>query len=631
MTKASNNRLKKIIDKYDVISFDIFDTLIKRNCLKPTDIFEICEIKYNECHSHKVNKFREIRMNAQQAARTISKNDEILLDDIYSNIEYDNLNKNDMKNIEIETEIDYCVQNLRFKEIYDYCVDEKKIIVFVSDMYLDEKIITKILNKNGYKKGRLYLSSTYNKTKYNGGLFNVMLEKEKVKPNKVLHIGDSKKADFISPRINRIKSYKIKHFEKNTLYISPNDDNIYNNILSSFINNTCYGLDKYQKIGYELLGPMCYSFCNWLHKMAKEKKIKKILFCARDMRFIHTAYNYIYGDDAIPNEYFYVSRKSLRLPYFYKNNDLQSFQLMIPEKKMKMKDLLNNLNLEIDDKIIEQYGFYKGEYNCYSLNNNDKFVLFFNDVIYKYIISSPIVKEQYDNFTLYLRNIGFDKNCAIVDLGWKGTTQYSMSKTLGYDFYGFYFGLEKSGFKELNGFSDAFFFNKNDDGLIENEVYSFRSLFEIMFASQQGSTLKYSNNSKKPYVLGQPDNIDCHVIEQIQEYSLKFVEKFSQLNIDIDNTDHILNNFIRIGINPTYKESDVFGDIKFSNMIDGYLAKPDKFYKYIFNPIKFKREVFLSEWKIGFMKRLFKIKLPYYKIYSKLKKMKDGGKDEWHT
>ena len=35
-----------------------------------------------------------------------------------------------------------------------------------------------------------------------------------------------------------------------------------------------------------------------------------------------------------------------------------------------------------------------------------------------------------------------------------------------------------------------------------------------------------------------------------------------------------------------------------------------------------KEDLLDSEWKIGFMKRLFKIKLPYYKIYLLLKKEK---------
>ena len=38
-------KLKKLIDQYDVVSFDVFDTLLLRNVLKPTDLF----LAMNDC------------------------------------------------------------------------------------------------------------------------------------------------------------------------------------------------------------------------------------------------------------------------------------------------------------------------------------------------------------------------------------------------------------------------------------------------------------------------------------------------------------------------------------------------------------------------------------------------------
>lgn len=625
MKKVSNNILKKLIDKHDVISFDIFDTLIKRNCLKPSDIFKICEVKYNSKKSKKISDFKNIRVNAEIKCRSNSNDEEITLEEIYDNIVCENLDKKEMMSIEINCELDYCVANLRFKEIYDYCIKNNKRVLFVSDMYLDEKTILKILEKNGYKTGRLYLSSKYRATKHSGNLYKIVLKNEKIKPSKMLHIGDSKRADFFSPTLCGIISYKINRSVKNTSYISVMDDNLNNNILYSFINNKVYNMNQYERIGYELLGPICYSFCNHLHKVSKEKNINKLFFCSRDMKFIHEAYNYIYNDEAIYNKYFYVSRKSLRLPYFHMNNDFDSFFLMIPDKKMNMKSILGNFNLAIDDKIIEKYGFASEEYNCYSLKDNKKFIKFYNEIVKKEIITNKEIKEQYDNFIKYLNIIGFDRNSAIVDLGWKGTTQYSMNKILKYNTYGIYFGLEKNSFKELDNHSSTFIFNRNDDGVIEDKIYSFRSLFEIMFASQDGSTLKYKSNSSEPYVLGKPDNYDNSILKDIQTSAIKFIKDFSKYNVSLDDTNKILNNFMRIGINPTYEESIIFGNLNFDNMIDGYLAKPDKLIKYVINPLKLKKDIFLSEWKIGFMKRLFKINLPYYRVYNKLKKYKKGG------
>ncbi len=53
--------------KYDIISFDIFDTLITRNMYEPNDIFKLMEEKLN------IESFTEKRQLAENEARKILK------------------------------------------------------------------------------------------------------------------------------------------------------------------------------------------------------------------------------------------------------------------------------------------------------------------------------------------------------------------------------------------------------------------------------------------------------------------------------------------------------------------------------------------------------------------------------
>lgn len=58
------------IEKYDIVSFDIFDTLLKRNVKNPTDVFEYIENKHNKAD------FCERRIAAekkQEPKRTVLK------------------------------------------------------------------------------------------------------------------------------------------------------------------------------------------------------------------------------------------------------------------------------------------------------------------------------------------------------------------------------------------------------------------------------------------------------------------------------------------------------------------------------------------------------------------------------
>ena len=64
-TKKSidTTRIIKEIENCDIVSFDIFDTLLKRNIENPTDVFRYMEKKYN-----KVGFFQK-RIEAEQKAR----------------------------------------------------------------------------------------------------------------------------------------------------------------------------------------------------------------------------------------------------------------------------------------------------------------------------------------------------------------------------------------------------------------------------------------------------------------------------------------------------------------------------------------------------------------------------------
>ena len=97
-------------------------------------------------------------------------------------------------------------------------------------------------------------------------------------------------------------------------------------------------------------------------------------------------------------------------------------------KYCTLSDDINNPVLNIMGKAIDTLNqknnsYLEEEYNHDSLINNKNFKKFYDKEI------KPILtiqsKIQYDNFMSYLNSMNFDKKSAIVDLGWKGTIQYS--------------------------------------------------------------------------------------------------------------------------------------------------------------------------------------------------------------
>lgn len=626
MAKIFNKKLKRAIDSHSVISFDVFDTLIKRNCLEPKDIFLIVENEYNKIHEEKIADFQTKRIKAEEKARLVHSNSQdVTLEQIYEQLELDEEISFQLKNIEVKTELAFCVINKNIKEAYEYCVKTGKTVICVSDMYLEESVIKQILFNAGYNDiDKLYVSSELNKTKYTGSLYDYVIKDLNIKKNDLLHIGDSKRADYLMPKLKMISSYKIKRTVNNCKYIKPGvNDSIDANILYSFINNSVDGSeDDYYRLGYELLGPLVVAFCKWLYENVKCQPNCKLFFCARDMQFTQKVFNQLYKDQ-IANEYLYISRTSVGKPMLYKNNTFDYFMSTLTPKNLLISEMLENKGINISnlDKLLEKYGINpKQEYNNSTLKN-EAFKRFYNEYVSKYIEEN--FKGEYDNFLKYMDSIGFvPGEAVVVDLGWNGTIQYCLQRIYNKSVKGYYLGVETGLYNNMQDSMSGYLFDGNRNQEISKKVYSFKSLFEVFFSATHGTTLGYSDDQTNPVILGEYENLNSNIIDTIQKGTKDFADGFKLYEKLCDKIDiqSILEGLIELGTRPNYEQACDFGELNFDNLTKGKFAAPRKLRFYLFHPKMLKKDMFASEWKIGFMKRLLKIKLPYYSIYSYLKR-----------
>ena len=196
---------KYILDKYDIISFDVFDTLIERDVDDPRDIFEIMGKELGE------KSFRKSRIEAENCARLKRTSGEVSLDEIYDEIKNINNDKEVLKEYELWTELKHIRPKHDMVCFFNRCIIEKKDIYLISDMYLPENAIVQLLDKcgiNEYKK--LYLSNKNGVNKISGKLFDILLKHENIDCRKIVHIGDSIKADFLGARRVNIKSILVR-------------------------------------------------------------------------------------------------------------------------------------------------------------------------------------------------------------------------------------------------------------------------------------------------------------------------------------------------------------------------------------------------------------------------------------
>ena len=110
------NVLLKEIEKHDVITFDVFDTLLKRLFINTDDIFFSVGEQLKDID---VNKFIVNRKNAEKMARRTFPEKEVNIHEIYMMLEdvYGRERCEEIKQIEIQTEINTAMTNMK---IYPY-------------------------------------------------------------------------------------------------------------------------------------------------------------------------------------------------------------------------------------------------------------------------------------------------------------------------------------------------------------------------------------------------------------------------------------------------------------------------------------------------------------------------------
>lgn len=632
MKKVSKFNLKNIykaINSKNVISFDVFDTLIKRNCIHPKDIFKIVEQQYNKDNDEKIYNFFNNRIAAEKKAQEEYQKEEITLDEIYEKISYNEEIKNKLKEIEIKTELLFCQRNNDIYPIYKYAEQKKKKIIFITDMYLPYNIIESILKNSGYNvNNNLFISSCYCVKKSTGNLFKKVLKELKISKKEILHIGDSIRADWISPKKIGIKSIHIKRYKNNLSFLpsqkSTKKSSLTTSIMYSFINNNINQNEDnfYFRFGYEVLGPTILEFCYWIRKKTIKYNFDNLLFCARDMKVVQEIYN-SYFKDNVRNSYFYVSRKSTYLPYLYKNNTYNCLINLIPKsyRKYSIQDILRLMNIN-DENLTENLKKYnlKLGYSYKEIVENKNFKKYYTDCI-KPIIESK-GKVQYYFFKNYIKKIKLSSNTALIDIGWHGMTQKMLNEIFKINVDGLYFGIEKP---VSNIKYEAYLFD-NFNNKYQNQIYSFKALLELMISALDGSTLGYSESGP---VLGTSYNSDNIEIKKIQKGIMDFCNSFIKYSKYINecNDYFFVDILIKNCTMPTLNFANSMGEIFTDDINCSKLAKPKKIKYYLFKFNDLKKDIKQSEWKIGFLKRLIKIKLPYFKMYDIIRKKKNIRKN----
>ena len=540
-----NNYTEKVlkhIEHVDVISFDIFDTILTRLVECPIDIFAIVE-KFLVENGHSSAGFAVARFESEKIARDIAyqqNKEEVTLDNIYEQLkitypQYQDF-ANEAKQTEIMIEINYSIPSLDNLFLINKILEKNKKIILVSDMYLDEETIKKMLNKVGVSSfEKLYLSSNLLRTKNHGTIWQNVLDD--YRNNRILHIGDNYHSDVDIPKKNGIETIWY-----NSLITERRLGGLLSTNIIPFslmkklilLTNNVISNDFWFNFGATNGSFFVYSFLQWLNNRIGKNKIEHVYFCSRDAQIFYNLWKEYDFDKVfgVTSSYLYISRLVLGYSQCYleckKHNKLSEESLTFLSNHnitqgQTNRDVLTRLKVDISNidvnNFVNKFGELDSEFN-FSLLNDFKFYLG-HDLL---PLLFPQFEEQYKNSYQYYAQEGIfsTKKIAIVDLGWSGTLQHALTlfrENLGIKdkISGFYYGLHNgsaTGRIFYNGLMDAAFFSEFNDTntniLMRNSI----NILENLHVADHETVIGFTKVMEKyvPIFKEKKDNLEEQII-----------------------------------------------------------------------------------------------------------------------
>lgn len=419
-------KLVDILAEYDTISFDIFDTMIFRAFDHPTDVFLYLETKYD------VPNFQSLRKEAEKEARSKSKNGEITISDIYNVLEKQcNFKASEWINREIEAEKQICFANPYIQEVFLKLKEKGKRLIATSDMYLSSDILSDILTQSGYDGiSQIYVSCDIQKSKASGELYSYI--KKKLNPGRIIHVGDNQWSDVKQANEMGWESYYYPNVN-NDRYMYPANmstlvGGLYRGLSNAYLKCGFYQYDDYFEYGFLNGGLLVYGYCQWINRLAKDKKIEQILFVARDGYIMEKVYKQYFNE--IPSSYVLFSRFSAEQitfeRYTRKYIDQTLGNRCKKASKMTIEHAFSEIGLEFLISYLEEEHIDRNmllDYNIY-----DRIVEF----IYKHKeeIVGEFEKLQEQTYEYYRDIIKGCKKILIVDVGWFGSCAVALDYLL---------------------------------------------------------------------------------------------------------------------------------------------------------------------------------------------------------
>jgi len=367
-------------EKIKLISCDIFDTLIFRTTVTPHDIFLVLGQEAKEkglIKNIEPEEFKELRIIAEKKAQSKKEKEqgtiEANLYEIYDQMPFDAEDKEKLLELELLTEKKCIYLNPSIASMLRYYYEKGVSVVLLSDMYLSRQQVEDLLVSVGFDCDILddiIISSQYLVAKWNGGLYQVLLDKyPHISPSAIVHIGDNYQSDVINAlscgihaihynsRQDSGKAFELERYYKNALI-----PELF--FLRKLAGSLSGGIEAGRRFWFEfgatILGPFLSVVTEWVVDNAINDNIKRIYPLMRKGMIISEFIKNSLKERNIIDitvRPLYVSRRSSFLSFF---DDIDETVIKDYIMAQSWSPLVSGIFTQLKlDNVYERYGNVK--------------------------------------------------------------------------------------------------------------------------------------------------------------------------------------------------------------------------------------------------------------------------------
>ena len=392
----------------------------------------------------------------------------------------------------------------------------QKSPIFVSDFYMSPPFIEQLLDSVGIAEHFLrgYVSCKGFENKRSGALFSRVLQEMGLEPGELTHVGDNLLSDVERPKslgictvpyISHADEMRTAWYADAFRDLCAGDPEKHHKRILALVANHIDACSSNESEEYDALyragchvGVLAIGFCLNVMQDAITRKSREVVFFAREGILFKSIYDALaihnpFQSSAPPSKLIYVSRRATFAASLNSidTKDLMRIWTMYWRQSPAAFTLSLNLDQTLAQEACQRVGLPFNEVVDAPWQNR-LFKEFLEDQDFRMHVDRSLEMQRQLLISYLQQELDLSTSeVLIADIGWRGTIQDNIARTLNRPIRGHYLGLfkylnaQEDGSSKVGWLSDE---NNGDEGHLSHNV----APLEMLFNGLGGSTIGYS-------------------------------------------------------------------------------------------------------------------------------------------